>query len=210
MSEAARQSVPRLTWDDYKTWPDDERWEIVEGIAYGMSPGPAARHQRIVASLYLQMASHFKSRKCEVFLSPMDVKLSPFDVVQPDLLVVCDPSQVKPSHIEGPPTLVVEILSPSSHEHDRLRKTRLYARSGVREYWIVTPFPSSVEVLVLDGDSYRLKGLFAKEEDLVSCILPDLRIHLPDIFNFPLEPGEEPRTVREPPASRYATQSKKG
>ena len=205
MSEAAEKINGRYTWDDYRRWPDDERWEIVEGEAYDMSPGPSSRHQRIVGALHLRLAAYFKGKRCEVFLSPMDVKLSDFDVVQPDLLVVCEPNRVKPTHIEGPPTLVVEILSPSSHEHDRIRKTRLYARAGVKEYWLVTPFPAVVEVLVLDGGTYRLHGVFGKTEELDSAVFPDLRIDLAGVFDFPAEPGEEPRVVKEPPGSRYKT-----
>jgi Uma2 family endonuclease len=199
MSEAALKIERKFSWGDYRQWSDSERWEIIDGTAYDMSPSPAFRHQTIVGEIYAAMLAHFRGRKCRVLLSPMDVKLSAFNVVQPDLLVVCDPAQVKPTHIEGAPTLVIEVLSPSSEEHDRATKTALYARFGVKEYWVVTPFPSLIEVFVLDGDSYRLRGAFTKTDALTSPTFPDLKIKLSDVFNFPLEPGEEPRQVREPP-----------
>jgi Uma2 family endonuclease len=69
----------------------------------------------------------------------------------------------------------------------------------VKEYWIVTPWPASVEVLLLDGSTYRLQGVFGKDDALVSPTFPDLRIRLADVFNFPLEPHEQPPKVREPP-----------
>src|SRR5262245_54809384 len=132
----------RYTWRDYQLWQDDQRWEIIGGNAFAMSPSPATRHQRISIALSSALFSHFRGKRCQPFEAPMDVKLSDEDIVQPDILVVCDPNQVKTTHIEGAPALVVEILSPSSLAHDRVRKMNLYARFGVPELWIVTPYPS--------------------------------------------------------------------
>ena len=197
MNRAAGKIEPRYTWDDYRQWPDDERWELIEGVAYAMTPSPASRHQTMQMEMSRQMANFFRNHRCRPFAAPMDVKLSDEDVVQPDILVVCNRKQIKPTHIEGAPALVVEILSPSSQEHDRIRKTRLYARAGVKEFWIVTPLPSSVEVLVLDGKTYRLQAVYGKDEVLASARFPELKLHLAEVFDFPLEPGEEIQMVRE-------------
>jgi Uma2 family endonuclease len=202
MTEPARKLGRRFTWADYRSWPDDERWEIIDGEAFAMSPAPLTRHQHILRELSVPLGNYFKGKKCRPFWSPCDVKLAEDTVVQPDILVVCDPRQITRTHIEGPPALVVEILSPDSSVHDRIRKTRLYARFGVQEYWIVTPFPSTVEVLLLDDKSYRLHASYAKEDELVSATFPDLKIPLADVFDFPLEPGEELPVVREPPPTR--------
>lgn len=110
MSPAPAQRKQRFTWDDYRTWPDDERWEIVGGEAFAMSPAPATRHQLLSARLVSALDAFLRGRKCQVYAAPVDLKLSDEDVVQPDILVVCEPEKVKPSHIEGPPTLVIEIL----------------------------------------------------------------------------------------------------
>ena len=99
-----------------------------------------------------------------MFVAPTDVKLSEEDIVQPDLIVVCDANRIKPTHIEGPPTLVIEVLSPSTQAYDRVRKLRLFAASGVQEVWLVTPHPSLVEVLTLDGASYRIAGGYTRDE----------------------------------------------
>ena len=147
-------------WDDYRQWTDDRRWEILDGEAFAMTPAPSMRHQDVVAQLHVQLEAHFAGKTCRVVLSPADVKLSEHDVVQPDLAVVCDPRKIKPSHVEGAPTLIIEVLSPSTEVFDRRRKMVLYARSGVKEVWLVRPYPSLIEVYVLDGPSYRLAHAF--------------------------------------------------
>ena len=204
MASPAHKPAQRYTWADYRTWPADERWELVGGVVYGMSPSPTSRHQLISSELLVALHAFFRGRACRLFAAPMDVRLSDEDVVQPDLLVVCDPKQIARTNIEGPPTLVVEILSPDSVAHDRIRKSALYAAAGVQEYWIVTPWPSVVEVLSFDGRGYRLHRAFGKEDALTSPAFPELKLELAPIFNFPLEPGEETPAVREPPPARYA------
>jgi len=199
--ESAARHLP-YTWDDYRSWDDDRRWEVIGGEAYAMSPAPSTRHQRIHTELVRQMANTFEARPCQVFSAPTDVKLSDRDVVQPDILVVCDPKQIRPTHIEGPPSLVVEILSPSTGQRDRVLKMDLYARSGVREVWLVTPFPQSIEVFVLEGATYRRPAAYTQADHLASPTFDGLTIDLAPVFDFPLEPGEEPPVMMEPPG-RY-------
>jgi len=202
MSAPSRDNK-RHTWTEYQTWSDDQRWEIIGGTAYMMSPAPTWRHQGIIGELLRQMQPFFHGKKCQIGLSPLDVRLSEEDVVQPDLLVICDPNQIKRTHVEGAPTLVIEILSPSSASRDRLLKLNLYARAGVKEYWIVTPYPSLVEVFVLEGGRYVVHHVFGNEDTLTSPTFLELKISLAEVFNFPLEPGEEPPIVAEPPAPQY-------
>jgi len=197
MSEAAQAINDRFTWDDYRGWPDDERWEIVGGEAFAMTPAPAPRHQRVLHELDRQMGNHFADKECMVFPAPTDVKLSDQDVVQPDLLVVCDKSQIKATHIEGAPTLVVEIQSPSTAAFDRVRKMRLYARSGVKEVWLITPYPWVAEVYALDGESYRLAQSCEKTDTLQSKLFPDLAIDLEKVFDFEIPPNERILMVKE-------------
>lgn len=202
-----RQSTARdlpFTWDDYRSWDDGQRWELIDGEAYAMSPAPRTRHQVVVTQLAIQLGTLLKGKRCQPFVAPVDVRLSDVDVVQPDLVVVCDPAQVKPTHIEGAPTLVVEVLSPSTALYDRKLKMRLYAASGVQEVWLVTPYPWLVEVYVLDGATYRLIHSLSKNDTLRSPTLPELTLGLASVFDFPLESGEEPPIAREPPPRRYA------
>ena len=185
------------TWDDYRTWDDGERWELIGGEPFCMSPAPASRHQAIVTDLVAQLHQHFKGRQCRPLVSPVDVKLSAEDVVQPDAIVVCDPSQIRETHVEGPPTLAVEVLSPSSHRHDRVRKLRLYARFGILEYWLIQPNPAVVEVLQLAGDGYRIAGVYTDREILRSPAFPELVLDLTEVFTLPLPAAERIDEIRE-------------
>ncbi len=199
--ETARQD--RWSWDDYRSWNDDQRWELLDGEPYCMSPAPASRHQAIALDLGALLTQHFKSRACRPFIAPIDLKLTAHDIVQPDLLVVCDPSQIRETHIDGPPALVVEILSPSSGRHDRVRKLGLYARSGVTEYWLIQPYPAVVEVLRLDGDSYRIAGVYTDRDLLLSPTFPELTLDLSEIFTLPVPAEERIDEVRESPPPPY-------
>lgn len=111
-----------FTWDDYRSWDDKRRWEIVSGEAYDMTPAPTTRHQSALVELTSQFQTYFRGKKCGAFVAPTDVKLSEEDIVQPDLIVVCDRDKIQPTHIAGAPTLIVEILSPATALHDRMRK----------------------------------------------------------------------------------------
>lgn len=189
---------PRLySWDDYRTWDDGERWELIDGHPFCMSPAPASRHQAIVSDLHVLLHRQLEGSPCRTWVSPIDVKLSPKDVVQPDIVVICDRSQIRATHIEGPPALVVEVLSPSTGRHDRVRKLRLYARSGVREYWLVQPHPPVVEVLKLDGEDYRIAGVYTDADTLHSPSFPELRLELAGAFTLPVSPDEHIDEIRE-------------
>jgi Uma2 family endonuclease len=181
MSTAA-QLKPRFTFHDYCQWDDDQRWELIGGEAFAMSPSPIITHQRVSMRLSVILSAFFAGKPCEPFAAPTDVKLSDQDVVQPDLLVVCNRDQVKDGHIEGPPSLVIEILSPSTLRHDRIRKLALYAEFGVKEYWLVQLDSPMVEVLELDGDAYRVAGNFDDTDVLQSATFPELQVSLSEVF----------------------------
>ena len=173
------------------------RWEIIGGEAYAMTPAPATRHQDILVELTAQFQEHFRGKSCRVYAAPTDVRLSPTDVVQPDLLVVCEKGKIKATHIEGAPALIVEVLSPATALLDRTRKMPLYAVAGVKEVWLINPYPWLVEVFVLDGATYRLAGSFSRGDKLASPTFPRLRVNLRRVFDFQIEPGEKIEFVRE-------------
>lgn len=173
----------RVSFTDYHSWPEDERWEIIDGHPYAMS-GASVIHQELLANLGMTLGIHFRGKACKVFFAPLDVRLSEYDVVQPDLMIICDPAQLKKTHVDGPPTLVIEIASPSTVRHDRLRKFRLYAAAGVKEYWMLTPSPPLAEVYLLDGPGYRAHGVYSEKEVLVSPTFPDLKLELSEIFPY--------------------------
>lgn len=205
----SRQNTARnigYTWDDYRSWHDGQRWEILAGEAYAMTPAPSTRHQKLQSRLTRRLEEFLDGKPCDVYPAPTDVKLSDDDILQPDLSIVCDLDQVKPTHIEGAPTLVVEILSPSTALLDRTEKMRLYARSAVREVWLVTPYPWLAEVFVLDGDCYKLAAAYSREDTLTSPTLDGLTIDLRPVFDYPIPPEEQIDMVKEghPP---YASKS---
>ncbi len=197
MSSVALARDVRYTWGDYRSWDDGQRWEIIDGRAYAMTPAPGTRHQTLLHELDCQLGGFFRERECRVFPAPTDVKLDSENVVQPDISVVCEKDKIKRTHIEGAPTLVIEILSPSTSAFDRTRKLRLYARSGVKEVWLVTPYPWLVEVLVLDDGCYRIENAYERDETLWSVVFPDLRIGLTEVFNYPIDPDERVDMVKE-------------
>lgn len=204
MSSQAAMKKRLFTWGDYRSWGDRGRWEIVGGEAYDMTPAPTTRHQSALVELTAQFQTYFGGKKCRAFVAPTDVRLSDEDVVQPDLMVVCDRDKIRPTHIEGAPTLIVEILSPATALHDRMRKMPLYAKAGVKEVWLVTLYPWLVEVFTLEGNRYQLQGAYSKKDRLRSPLFPKLKINLSKVFDFPLEPGEEIAMVKEsrPPYGR--------
>jgi len=187
----------RYTWSDYQELPDDERWEIIGGEIFDMSPAPTTRHQCIAGELVFQLKSFFKGKSCKPFIAPTDLKLSDEDVVQPDLMVVCDETQITESHVEGAPALVVEIFSPSTLGHDRKRKMELYARAGVKEVWLVSPLPPGIEVFLLDGATYRFMGMYHLTDDLKSPSFGELELDMKAVFEFPLDPEDPVYVVKE-------------
>ena len=153
---ALPQQYERYTWQDYLSWPEDERWELIQGVAYAMSPAPATGHQRIVVELSRQISNFLLDKPCEVLVAPFDLKLSSEEddeeptVVQPDLAVTCRRETVTEQGIIGAPDLCVEVTSPGSVAADRKRKFDLYEKHGVREYWIVESAGAVLEVYRLD------------------------------------------------------------
>lgn len=162
-----------------------------------MSQTPSSRHLIVSQDSSRLLGNFFDGKPCRVFPAPTGVRLSDSEAVEPDLMVVCNEKQIVMSHIEGPSDLVIEILSTSSIFHDRIRKLNLYLRSRVPEYWLNSPYPSSVEVFLLDGEGYRLDSTFARTDTLASLSFPGLAIDLATVFDFPVEPGEEAAFVRE-------------
>ena len=169
-------------WDDYQQLPDDERYEIIGGRLFAMSPGPNTRHQLIVTRLCAMLFSSVEASGCRLFAAPTDVKISEHDIVQPDLSIVCDPTQIHKQFIEGAPSLVVEILSPSTQAHDRVRKLRLYAQAGVGEYWLIEPEAGILEILHLKGPSYFVALTCTAEDEFQSPTFESFSLDLGKLF----------------------------
>jgi Uma2 family endonuclease len=150
-----------LTYSDYAALPDDgRRYELHRG-ELSVTPAPGTRHQGAVLALTVLLYEHVKSRGLgTVFVSPTDCILSDVTVVHPDVLFIATDrlSIISERGIEGAPTLVVEVLSPSSARLDRDRKMKLYAEHGVPSYWIVDPESRSIEAYAFAGAEYARAG----------------------------------------------------
>jgi Uma2 family endonuclease len=153
-----------FTYRDYKTWPEGERWELIHGEAYAMSPAPRRLHQELLGGLYTQMHTFFSGKPCRTYIAPVDVFIPEGDeeldditqVVQPDAFVVCDKTKLIDEGILGAPDFIIEILSPSTAMKDQTQKRMLYEAKGVREYWIVNPDTLEVFIYALKNGSYGL------------------------------------------------------
>ena len=169
MPTAARADT-RLTYDDFLLFPDDgRRHEIIDGEHY-VTPSPNLRHQRLVGRLFLSIGNYLAAHPDagQVFLAPLDVVLSYHDVVEPDLLFVAGDQTaiMTEKNIQGPPALVIEVISKSTRKKDAQTKRRLFERTGVREYWLVDPELDLVQVLRASatGKLVRVDELAAEDD----------------------------------------------
>ena len=190
MGHTAIKNDRVYTYEDYLSWPENERWEIIDGVAYDMAP-PSTDHQRVIGNLYLALGNYLKGKQCQGFLAPFGVT---FDknvkgenittVVEPDLTVICDKSKITKKGCKGSPDLIIEVLSRTTASHDVIRKRRLYESNGVLEYWIVDPSNQIITRLHLNEESleYEQPEYFVREHIITTIILPELQIELNDIF----------------------------
>lgn len=130
------------TADDYWNLPEGERAELIDGQLYALA-SPSRIHQEIIIELTYHFQHYIKSNKgnCKIYAAPFAVNLNANDqtFVEPDISIICEPDKLSDRGCEGAPDLVIEVVSPSSHRMDYIKKTALYADAGVREYWIVDP-----------------------------------------------------------------------
>jgi Uma2 family endonuclease len=181
-----KAGASRYTWSDYQNWPDEERWEIIAGAPFAMSPAPSTQHQQVAGRLFSRLERALGGTPCRTFIAPTDLKLSDADVVQPDILVICDPTRIKPTHVEGPPLLVVEVLSPATATRDLREKKSLYESSGVKEYLVVDPMEHYAVRFLLGADGSFDKGsVIAADEMLVFESLEKLEVPLWEVFELP-------------------------
>ncbi len=182
------------TYADYLSWPDEERWEIIEGVPYSMSPAPNPYHQEILGELTWQFENFLrnkKDKKCKVYFSPIDVILSEkkstddeiFTVVQPDIIITCDLKKIDKRGHQGSPDFIVEVVSPFNASNDYIKKLNLYEKYGVKEYWIVDPRNLVVQVYILGKNGkYKRPNAFSIDDKVKLHILKDLEVDFSTVF----------------------------
>ncbi len=155
-----------------------ERCELINGVIYyfdekgseSMPVSPNTIHQRISRRTAGAIDSYIAANKknCEVFNAPYDVKLDDDNIVQPDIMVVCDSTKIDEYRCNGAPDWIIEILSPHNSDHDTVEKLSLYHKSGVREYWIVDPM--NEKVLVYPFEEAKATGIFTFDDKITAGI----------------------------------------
>ena len=183
----------RYTYADYLTWLDDKRRELINGFIHLMS-APNTLHARLSFLTTLLIGSFVKNKKgkCRVFHAPFDVRLplnnetdddKIYDVVQPDICVICDLSKLDGKGCIGAPDLIVEVLSPSTFKYDCNYKFNLYETAGVKEYWIVDPKAKTVRVFLLQPDGkYDLGTVYECGQKAPVHIFEGLEIDMNELF----------------------------
>lgn len=176
----------KYTIEDYMKTPDDIRYELIEGELL-MTPSPITKHQRAVGKFYIKLDNYVTIHGLgEVFVCPYDVVLDNENVFEPDVIFVSNENSsiITEANIKGAPDFVIEVLSPSTAQRDILKKKRIYAEYGVKEYWIADPQEKRVELYILHKKQFDLKKSYAQYDvdAIESVILQGLRIPLKEVF----------------------------
>jgi len=192
MGVPLKKDEAKFNYSNYLKWPEEERWEIISGVAYDMTPAPSTNHQRVSRRLLTVFENFLKDKKCEVFGAPFDVilpetgesELESQNVVQPDISVICDKNKIKENGCVGAPDLIVEILSPATASKDIKIKFELYERHGVREYWIVHPSEKYLMVYKLDRQTkkYGRPDIYLQKARVKAGAIKGLNVKLYDVF----------------------------
>ena len=194
--EAKQYLIPkRISYEEYQDLVNssDQRYELIDGEVYLLA-SPSFNHQLVVNEIAGHFYNFFKGKNCRSLTAPLDVRLFGFatkfeedpNVVQPDVIVICDVDKVNADNkYEGIPTLIVEVLSPSTKSKDLSIKLNLYMRSGIKEFWIVDVEDKKIMQYSFTEDREIQNLTVLMEKDPVqSVVFERLKIPLSDIFRF--------------------------
>jgi len=207
MAGSGKRKQQRYSYADYLTWDDDNRYEIIDGEVFDMT-SPSLLHQSISGELSRQMANYFEDKPCKVFAAPLDVLLAKnasrsdevFTVVQPDIMVVCDPKKLEERGIVGAPDLVVEIISPSTSSKDNIIKRRVYEQAGVKEFWLISPLERLIRVNKLGKDGrFEREEIYDDTAEIAIAQFAGLSVDCRRLF----PPLPKVKRVKSPPPPKY-------
>ena len=174
----------KFTYLDYLLLPEDQRCELINGDII-QAPSPGWAHQTVSANAFRKLdAFVLKNKLGVVCFGPLDVVLSDFDVLHPDLMFISKDrqSRIFDQGLKGTPDLAIEILSCDTEHRDRVVKRKLYHRYGVRELWLVDPQAKTVEVVGWEGSEFKTLQVYPENTILKSSILEDFSLSLKEIF----------------------------
>ncbi|WP_027308477.1 Uma2 family endonuclease [Caloramator sp. ALD01] len=180
------------TYSDYKNKEDDNRYELINGRFYAMTPAPSRIHQKIITELSRSIGNYIEgnSLSCEVYVAPFDVRLiddgqtedSCTNVVQPDISVICDKTKLDDKGCIGAPEFIIEVVSPSNASVDYVKKLYLYEKFNVKEYWIINPNTEHIMIYTLgENNQYSEPFIFKFTEIISSKFLQGYEVKLSDI-----------------------------
>ncbi len=191
----AKNIEKRYTYADYATWDGEQRWELIDGVAYSLA-SPSRLHQEISMNLAWLICNYLRGKSCKIYAAPFDVRLSADKeddtVVQPDLSIICDTGKLTDKGCDGAPDMVMEILSPSSEALDLGPKLIKYMKAGVWEYWAIDPKGRKLYVYQnKDGPPAPL--MYNDKAKVRISVLDDCVIDLAEVF-----PPEEGKVEKDP------------
>lgn len=181
------------SYSNYLKWKFEDRVELIKGKLFKMSPAPSRKHQEVSKNLFLQLGNFLLNKPCKLYAAPFDVRIPTKDqpkedkvihnVLQPDLLVVCDLSKLDDKGCIGAPDIVIEILSPGNNTTELRHKYDIYESGGVKEYWIVWPESQSLTRYAMAGDgTFEPTKVLTLGDRFETTILPGLVIEVDRIF----------------------------
>jgi Uma2 family endonuclease len=181
---------PAYSYADYLLWKFQERVELIRGKISRISD-TNTQHQVISGALFLAFGNHLKNTPYKVFAAPFDVRLTPvnptpdgkiFNVVQPDIVIICDASKLDARGCVGVPDLVVEILSPGNNKKEIKDKFELYESNGISEYWVVFPSEQTLVIYTLQNGKYEPGRMLTVGDIAQSKVVPDFSLDLKEVF----------------------------
>lgn len=182
-SAAANTSKDRLyTIKDIEALPEDVRAELIDGKIYYMNP-PVRIHQHIIVKMLVTISNYISDHNgsCEVYPSPFGVYLfgeTGRDLLEPDLVVICNPDCLHDKGCMGAPDWVMEVVSPSTKSRDYAIKLFKYRTAGVKEYWIVNPEKRIVNVYLFGEE--EVVNIYGFDEVIPFSLFPELTVRLSD------------------------------
>lgn len=196
MADPIKKEDKTYTYGEYRTWPEEERWELIDGVAYDMSPAPKRMHQELLMALAKRISIFLEGKPCKVYPAPFDVLLPALGeeadddvttVVQPDISVICDRSKLTEAGCTGAPDWLIEILSPFTARKDFGIKLPLYEKHGVKEFWIIDPGNEYIHIYLLDDEGKYPEDPIVRvrrDKTVESTVLPGLVVDLDEMFDF--------------------------
>jgi Uma2 family endonuclease len=184
MAISSQAKKKTFTYADYEKLPEGAPYQLIGGELV-MTPSPVPYHQSIARRLVMKLSTFIAEKELgEIYFAPLDVYLSETDTYQPDIIFISKERLgiIGEKMIEGPPDLVIEVLSPSTAYYDLRIKKDAYEKCGVKEYWIVDPIQKAIEVFVNRGGRFEPLSAAKGEGEVSSEVLAGLRAGVAEIF----------------------------